>query len=268
MAKKASRYDQIIEYIFKAGYKKGNTEVPFERADIDKAADKLKLDRILNLGDLIYTYRYRKALPAAVAATAPKDHEWIIEGTGSAKYKFELTDMPWVIPQKGLTVVKVPNATPGIIDMYALNDEQALLAKVRYSRLIDVFTGLTTYSLQSHMRTQIEDLGQAETDEIYVGMDRGGAHYVIPVQAKGPSDKVGIVQIRQDFSIVESKFPDLIPLPIAAQSTSDDKIALFAFEKLGGKVSIKMEKHYSLVPPEDLSEEELASYKANASLET
>ena len=32
-------------------------------------------------------------------------------------------------------------ATPGIVAKYAFNDEQALFAKVRYNRLVDVFTG-------------------------------------------------------------------------------------------------------------------------------
>ena len=45
-----------------------------------------------------------------------------------------------------------PDSTPGVIS-YALSDEQSLLATVRYNRLIDVFTGLTCYSLQNHLRT-------------------------------------------------------------------------------------------------------------------
>jgi hypothetical protein len=70
-----------------------------------------------------------------------------------------------------------------------LNDEQSLLAKLRYNRLIDIFTGLTCYPLQSHLRTTLRDGSQIETDEIYIGLDKRGAHYVIPVQAKGPEIK-------------------------------------------------------------------------------
>ncbi len=84
-----------------------------------------------------------------------------------------------------MSAIKVPAATPGIIEKYALSDEQALLARLRYNRLIDIFTGITCYSLQNHLRTMIPELGQVETDEIYIGVDRQGAHYVLPVQAKG-----------------------------------------------------------------------------------
>lgn len=59
------------------------------------------------------------------------------------------------LPTNMMMETKIPNATPAIIAMYALSDEQALLAKVRYNRLVAVFTGVTCYSLQSHLRTAI-----------------------------------------------------------------------------------------------------------------
>ena len=91
--------------------------------------------------------------------------------------------------------------------MYALNDEQALLAKLRYNRLIDIFTGVACYSLQSHLRTFVEEVGQTETDEIYVGVDKRGAQFVFPVQAKGARDRINVVQIEQDIAMCAEKFP-------------------------------------------------------------
>ena len=93
--------------------------------------------------------------------------------------------------------------------MYALSDEQALLAKLRYNRLLDTFTGLTCYSLQNHLRTKVPNVGQVEVDEIYVGLDRKGAHYVLPIQAKGGNDQINIVQIEQDLAMCAAKFPAL-----------------------------------------------------------
>ncbi|MCC7361262.1 MAG: hypothetical protein IT317_17385 [Anaerolineales bacterium] len=60
--------------------------------------------------------------------------------------------------------------------------------------------------------------GQAEVDEIYLGLDKRGVHYVLPAQAKGGSDRIGIVQIEQDFAICAAKFPALICRSIAAHS--------------------------------------------------
>ena len=90
--------------------------------------------------------------------------------------------------------------------MYALGDEQALLSRVRYNRLIDIFTGITCYSLQNHLRSAVKSIGQVETDELYVGVDTKGCQYIIPVQAKGGKDELNIVQIEQDVALCESKF--------------------------------------------------------------
>ena len=90
-------------------------------------------------------------------------------------------------------------------------------------------------------------MGQVETDEIYVGVDRRGAHYVFPVQAKGGKDKLSIVQIAQDMAVCAGKSPDLICRPIAAQFMEDDLIALFELEQTSDGVAITSEKHYRLV---------------------
>ena len=84
-------------------------------------------------------------------------------------------------PNPNFAVTKIPDATPGIIGKYTFSDEQAVLARVRYNRLIDIFLGITCYSLQNHFRTTVPGMGQVETDEMYVGVDKSGAHYVIPV---------------------------------------------------------------------------------------
>jgi hypothetical protein len=156
----------------------------------------------------------------------------------------------------------VPDATPGIISIYALGDEQALLAKLRYNRLIDVFTGVTCYPLQSHLRTTVRGLGQVETDELYVGIDRRGAQYIFPIQAKGKTDKLGIVQIEQDFALCAAKFPDLICDPIGAQFVSEDLIALFAFEQTSTGIGVSSERHYRLVAPENVTPADLQTYRS------
>ncbi|WP_058868439.1 hypothetical protein [Chloracidobacterium thermophilum] len=46
--------------------------------------------------------------------------------------------MARIVPDPNLTETKLPDATPGLVSRYALDDEQALLAKVRYNRLIDM----------------------------------------------------------------------------------------------------------------------------------
>ena len=65
-----------------------------------------------------------------------------------------------------------------------MDDEQALLAIVRYNRLIDTFLGLTTYSLQNHLRTTVKGIGQIEIDDLYIGINHVGEGFIIPIEAK------------------------------------------------------------------------------------
>lgn len=257
-------YEQIITQIFEERYTEGAEMVFFERPAIAEAARTLGLDPPKNLGDLIYSYKFRRSLPAAIQATAPEDREWVLVNKGRAQYAFELRTEARITPDEMLVVAKIPDATPGIVERYALDDEQALLAKLRYNRLIDTFTGVTCYSIQNHLRTTVSGIGQVETDEIYVGVDRQGAHYVFPVQAKGGSDELSIVQIEQDIALCEEKFEDLICRAIAAQFMANNVIALFEFEVEEERVRKSVERHYELVAPEDLTAEELRRYRNRA----
>jgi hypothetical protein len=179
----ANRYARIIESIFLAHYKKGMTDFLFAREEIAAAAAHLKIKLPKNVGDVLYSFRYRADLPERVRQAAPSGQTWIIMPAGRSLYRFvTIKDEP-ISPRAMLTETKVPDSTPGLVAKYSFNDEQALLAKLRYNRLLDIFTGVTCCSLQNHLRTTVPNFGQVETDEIYVGVDRRGAHYVFPVQA-------------------------------------------------------------------------------------
>jgi hypothetical protein len=222
-ARTPNRYASLIEPIFARRFNAGDTMVEFERTELEQEAARQGIKLPKNLGDVIYTFRYRAAdLPASIVQTAPYGKEWLILPNGRGRYKFVLQRPFILVPNPVLSETKIPDATPGVVARYALSDEQALLAKLRYNRLIDIFTGVACYSLQNHLRTAIPDIGQVETDEIYIGIDRRGAHYVIPLQAKGGNDRQSAVQIIQDIALCAHKFPRLICRPIAAQFMTDE----------------------------------------------
>lgn len=256
-----SGYVRIVLHVFRERYRAGATDVAFTRDDIEVAAVTLGVPRPKNLGDVIYAFKYRRALPVEIRDTATLGKEWVLVNRGRSRYAFEMRTRARIQPNTQLAVTKIPDATPGIVTRHALDDEQALLARLRYNRMLDIFTGVTCYSLQNHLRTTVPDMGQVETDEIYVGLDQKGRHYVLPVQAKGGSDELGAIQIEQDIALCRHKFPWLICRAIAAQFMADDIIALFEFElDEAAEVRIVVECHYRLVAPEDLTEEELRRY--------
>lgn len=257
-----NRYQQIIERIFFSHYRPGLTQVDFSREEFESTAADLGIRLPKNLGDLIYSFRFRTPLPESIRATAPEDRTWVIGLAGRSQYQFVAIKVAEVAPNPALAETKIPDATPGLIQKYALTDEQALLAKLRYNRLVDIFSGITCYSLQNHLRTAVTGIGQVETDEIYVGVDRRGVHYVFPIQAKGGSDKLGIVQVLQDAALCQAKFPNLVCRPIAAQFMKDDLIALFEIEVGNDQgIAIAQEKHYRLVPSSEVNADDLLSYR-------
>lgn len=252
MRKSPNRYGQIISRIFDDHWHRGTDAFVFEREEIERAAESLSIKLPKNIGDVPYSFRYRAEMPRNVLDAQPKGREWIIEGAGRAKYRFRLVKISRVFPREDLVKIDIPDATPEIIRGYALDDEQALLAIVRYNRLIDTFLGLTTYSLQNHLRTTVKGIGQIEIDELYVGIDKHGCHYAIPVQAKGGKDQIGVVQTTQDIRYVEEKFPGIRCRAIATQFMDGGMIAMFELTVQDGEVRVVDERHYRLRPAKEI----------------
>lgn len=253
LPEETNAYKRVIQSVFFANYGEGDREVEFTRDQLIEVARSLGFD-IKNIGDLVYSFRYRIALPVAIMDLAPEGESWRIlsrgRKAGVQRYRFELGVESRIDPTPDMIQISIPDATPGIIAMYSREDEQALLAKLRYNRLLDIFTGIACYSLQNHLRTQVQGIGQVEIDEVYVGIDKAGVQYVLPVQAKGGTDRLGMTQIEQDVAACAIKFPGLNCRPIAAQFMGDDVIALFSFAETAEGLKRFDESHYRLVDPE------------------
>lgn len=258
---KTNRYSQLIEDIFFRHYAKEKETIEFTKDDLIETAAKLKIMLPKNVPDVIYSFRSRGGKTRRIQNTEPKGFQWVIRGKGRGKYVFALAKALSLAPNPDYIETKIPDATPGIISRYALGDEQALLAKIRFNRLIDIFTGLTCYSLQSHLRTSLPDIGQTETDEFYLGIDKQGVHYALPVEAKGEKDDLGIVQIENNFALrTKRESRSLVFRPIAAQFRKENVIVLTEFSMTEDGIRIAAERHYRLVPSSELSDDELASY--------
>lgn len=257
-----SKYDKVIARVFSNNYTDGTIKVSFNRDELAQACDELDIARIKNLGDIPYSYRFRKELPKSIKDKCPTNSEWIIMGTGIGTYEFRLASPGKIEPTANRQRIKVPDATPEIVKKYAPGtDEQALLTKVRYNRLVDLFAGLTCYSIQNHLRTTIQNVGQIEIDEVYLGINTKGAHFVIPCQAKSPGDRFGIVQVMQDIEFCKARYLNAICKPIALQFLSENDVAILelAVEESDDifHLSVVDERHYKLVGRDGITDEEI-----------
>ena len=106
------------------------------------------------------------------------------------------------------------------------------------------------------------DVGQIETDELYVGVRNSGQQFIIPVQAKGGKDRIGRVQAEQDLALCSNVFPELTPRPVAVQFVKDDEgetIVMFELKQQGDNILIVDERHYRLVSADAISSDDLRS---------
>lgn len=85
--------------------------------------------------------------------------------------------------------------------------------------------------------------------------------YVIPVQAKSGNDRLSRVQIEQDVALCANKLPSLICRPVGVYMMRTDLVALFEFEQDGDDIGVVTEKHYRLVPPDEVTDQDLVRYQ-------
>lgn len=259
---------KAIEEVFRKNYKTGAIKVEVLASELDAAGAK---HGVANHYDIVYYYRHRaKAIPPFLAQKCPAGHHWVIRSVKKGTYQFEATPdthQASFLPRTDMVETKVLNATPEIIAKWAKGDEQAALAIVRYNRLIDVFTGITAYSLQNHLKTEAEGLGLVEVDELYLGVDSEGRHYAIPVEAKSKNESLSGLQMSQSMGLCRKLFPELKVRSIGVKLTKREGkgkdtytvVAMleFAVDPETNTLGVRAEKHYRLASRGELSAEEL-----------
>jgi hypothetical protein len=246
-----SNRDKAILRVFEKNHTKGSTVVPFSLEDLREAVEKVGY-REKNIADLRYQYvSGRSPLPDPIKKLGFK----AIVGRGKGRYAFvHLIRDPEVDVPEDLAIIPIPDATPEIVLEYAGADEQGLLAKLLYNRLIDCFLGITCYHLQNHLRTSLEEHGQIEVDALYVGLDKTGRQYIIPVEAKGPKGRISRAQLAGNIAFACKNYPRLILRPVGAKAAADGSIFLYEFvpAQCLDDISVVEVKRYRLVPMDEV----------------
>ena len=165
-----------------------------------------------------------------------------------------------ILPSRDRFVLHLPKIPPPIVIRSVRRKKQLLLATVRYNRLIDLFMHVAAYSLQTHVRTSVSGMAEVETDEVYFAISSGGNNFAIPVQVKGPSDRISSAQVKRDLALCRKSFPQLVPRPVAVQFVRDESgetIVMFELAESEGDIRVVDEKHYRLVPANQIAPEDL-----------
>lgn len=223
-------YVPILREIVRRLYTEGSQRIEFTKQDIEQVAGELGI-KVGNAADLVYRMRARTRLPDDILDLGFT----VLRGVGRGRYALEVG---------GEAVVRVPehevldhnDQTPLPVrrllpeDLTEL-DEQALLTMISYCKLLDHFTGLTVYRLRSHVRKSVPNVGQAELDEIDVGvaLKDDDTPVVFPVEAKAADEVINRVQVATAVAYCLTYFPGHEIRPIVAKLTYDGVIHFLEF---------------------------------------
>jgi hypothetical protein len=215
-------YVPILREIVQRTYEPGMQRIEFTIGDIREVAGRLGLE-IGNAADMSYRMRSRTRLPDDILDLGFT----VLRGVGRGKYALEVGGEALVhLPEHDIydhndqTPLPVRRLLPE--DLAEL-DEQGLLTIISYCRLLDHFTGLTVYRLRSHVRKSVPQIGQAELDEIDVGvaLRDDDMPVVFPIEAKAADEVINRVQIATAVAYCDAYFPNHEIRPIVVKLTRD-----------------------------------------------
>lgn len=223
-------YVPILRELVRRFRKPGSQRVEFTVRDVRQVADDLGIE-IGNAPDLIYRMRARTRLPDDILDMGFT----ILRGVGRGRYALEVggeavVHLPEheILDHNDQTPLPVRRLLPeSLVDL----DEQGLLTMVSYCKLLDHFTGLTVYRLRSHVRKSVPNVGQAELDEIDVGvaMRDDDIPVVFPIEAKAADEVINRVQIATAVAYCQTYFPGHQIRPIVVKLTYDGVMHFLEF---------------------------------------
>lgn len=223
-------YVPILREIVRRKHRPEDLRIDFTKAEVEQVALDLGV-KVGNAADVIYRLRARTRLPDDILDLGYT----ILRNVGRGQYRLEvggeaLVRLPEhrVLDHNDQTPLPVRRLLPeNIVDL----DEQGLLTMIMYCKLLDHFTGLTVYRLRSHVRKSVPGIGQAELDEIDVGvaLRDDDVPVVFPIEAKAADEVINRVQVSNAVAYCEHYFPGHEIRPIVVKLTYDGVIHFLEF---------------------------------------
>jgi hypothetical protein len=198
---------------------------------------------------LPYNLRNRSPLPQEILEAGYTS----IASRGRGKYALVTGEDKVEVPP-GTEVVEVSTKlVPDAVRDILRADEQSILSAMRYLDLVSNFMGMKTYHLQGHLRTSGSYGQQVEADDVWVAEDRDKSRTTLPIEAKGPRERLGRHQIMSTIDAVLKKIPGFPVVPLAVQLEQSGFVALIEFayqiieQRITGVVPTKF-RRYRLSP--------------------
>lgn len=219
-------YRPIMLWVFNNTEKDPKSgDILFSQEDLRRAANELGLE-VRNFPDLTYNLRSRSPLPQEILDAGFTT----IAIRGRGKYALVSGDDKVEVPA-GTDTVEVPTSSiPAAIRDILRADEQSILSAMRYLDLVSEFIGTHAYHLQGHLRTSGGLGQQVEADDVWVAVNPDGSRIILPIEAKGPRERIGRHQMMSTVDAVLAKIPGFPVVPLAAQLQASGTLVLIAFD--------------------------------------
>ena len=246
-------YVPILRAIFQQRYAPGRDVIDFTLDDVRAAALDLGIV-VRNPADVVYRMRSRTVLPAEMLELG----FYVLRQVGRGEHRFEqatstVIDLPDDEPIEALDLTPIP-VRRLLPENLAEVDEQALLTIANYCQLFDHFTGLRIYRLRSHVRKSVTGIGQAELDELDVGVAQRDDEVpvVVLIEAKAASDPVNRVQIAAMVAFSEDYFSGHEVRPLALKVDGAGLLHLLEFNatKEPSLLGVRRSACYRIMPSE------------------
>lgn len=217
----------FIKHLIEKNFTASQDSIPFSRDDVSLYCLK-KFKKIpKNVGDIIYSLRYRMDYLSTFDHLLDPDYTWTLLSLSTGQY--ELKPMPKLkLPDlTSVPVISKIDKTPEHIhNLRPLND-QSLLMKIYQNKVLSEFLEDDLILLQAHHKVNLKDWGQAEIDGI-VASETSPRLYLVEV--KGYTEVIGWPQIIQLKMYAEQNHPGLPFTPIFVQSHRDWSFSIVQFD--------------------------------------
>jgi hypothetical protein len=225
-------------------------ELPFSQADLREAAAALGVEA-RNFPDLTYNLHSRSPLPSEILEAGYTT----IASRGRGKYALVMEvnkiDVPPSTPIEEVSTDAIPEAIRDILRA----DEQSILSAMHYLDIVSDFAGARAYHLQAHLRTTGSFGQQVEADDVWVAVLQSHADHriILPIEAKGPHERLGRHQMISTIDAVLKKIPGIPVVPLAAHLQESGLLLLIEFsyhrseEKITAITPTRF-KRYRLLP--------------------
>jgi hypothetical protein len=249
--KKPGLYSSVLLWVFHNKPQNPVTgELPFSQADLREGAAALGVEA-RNFPDLTYNLYSRSPLPAESLEAGYTT----IASRGRGKYALVMEvnkiDVPASTPIVEVSTDLIPEAVRDILRA----DEQSILSAMQYLDIVSDFASSRAYHLQAHLRTTGSFGQQVEADDVWVAVLQHppGGRIILPIEAKGPHERLGRHQMISTIDAVLKKILGIPVVPLAAHLEESGLLLLIEFsynrseEKITAITPARF-KRYRLVP--------------------